>query len=183
MDSIHTYCDLHELLTNKRFHSLIHVDKFQEFCKFIQDNRGWHIKRRYAQNPNNIDAHMYIFRGTGSKYLSQVADQFITFQLKKENNPVISTKLIQQTKSLAYLGKASFAISLLLLISYYEAYLSSTSYSLNAHMTEDLEISSLLFMMQNSNNQHLHNMVSSMFKHDIMLSYQPTHTNFKNRQS
>ena len=143
MDSIHT-CDLHELLTNERFHSLIHVDKFQEFCKFIQDNRGLHIKRRYVQNPNNIDVHMYIFRGTGSKYLSQVADQYITFQPKKENNPlplwypVISTKLIQQTKSLVYLGKASFAICLLLLISYYEAYLSSTAYSLNAHMTEYL---------------------------------------------
>ena len=93
-----------------------------------------------------------------------MADQYITFQPKKEHNPlpswypVVSTKLIQQTKSLVYLGKASFAICLLLLISYYEAYLSSTAYSLNPHMTECLEISTLLFMMQNSKNQYLHNM-------------------------
>ena len=59
MDSIHTCCDLHVLLMNKYFHSLIHVDKFQEFCKFIQDNnKGLRIKRIYVQNPNNIDAYM-----------------------------------------------------------------------------------------------------------------------------
>lgn len=48
-----------------------------------------------------------------------------------------------------------------LLISYYETYLTSSSYSLLAHMTEPFEISTLLFMMLNSKNQQLHKMIGS----------------------
>ena len=153
-------CDLHRLLTYSNFGSILAIDKFVEFCHFTQTKSVRRLTRNYIQNPNNLDGHIYLFSGTGTRYLSSVAGQYITFQPIKENNPlpkwypVVSTKLIPQTKSLIFLGKASYSLTLLLLISYYENYLSSSAYTLNAHMTEPLEISLLLYMILSTSNSN-----------------------------
>lgn len=123
-------CKLYRVLDSPNFSKSLKPNKFEEFCKFIQESCHRRSKNVVEyENPNNINVHIYLFAGAGTRYLSGVAGEFLTFQPQKQLMqsikwyPVLATKLIPQTKSLSFLGKTKLAIGLLLLISYHQTYL------------------------------------------------------------
>ena len=160
-------CKLHRLLDSKNISCQIKNDKFEDFCKFIQ--QSW-IKRSKTtiqyENPNDMTIYVYLFAGAGTRYLSGLAGQFITFQPRKSIKqaikwyPVLATKEMPETKSLSFLGKTKLPISLLLLLSYEKNYLCHhIHYNIVFHMTIPIQMQCLLFMLSISPDADLHAMI------------------------
>ena len=160
-------CKLHRLLDSKSLSNRIKKDQFEEFCKFVQ--QSW-IKRSRTtieyENPNDMDIFIYLFTGAGTRYLSGLAGQFITFQPGKSIKqaikwyPVLASKVIPETKSLSYIGQTKLPIALLLLLNYERNYLCDhIHYNLHLHMTVPLQIQCLLFMLSISPDIQLHTII------------------------
>ena len=128
-------CKLHRVLDSHDFSSSIKNEKFQEFSTFIQ--QSWYKRSKTItehENPNDMQVNVYMFAGAGTRYLSGLAGQFLTFQPRKQLKqaikwyPIITTKKIPETKSLSYLGRSKLSIALLLFVSYEKNYLSERIY-------------------------------------------------------
>ena len=160
-------CKLHRILDSKTLSNSIKEKKFEEFSKFIQ--QSWCKRSRTTieyENPNDLDIYVYLFAGAGTRYLSGLAGQFITFQPGKNIkqaikwNPVLATKLIPETKSLSYLGQTKLPIAILLLLNYERNYLCNhIHFNLHLHMTVPLQIQCLLFMLSITIDVELHRMI------------------------
>ena len=160
-------CKLHRVLDSHNFSSSIKDEKFEEFCTFIQ--QSWYKRSKNVvqyENPNDMQVNIYMFAGAGTRYLSGMAGQFLTFQPQKQIKqaikwyPVITTKKIPETKSLSYLGTSKLSIALLLIISYKKNYLCEcVHFQLYFHMTIPLQLQCLLYMLSISPDKQLHNMI------------------------
>ena len=113
-----------------------------------------------------MQIYIYLFAGAGTRYLSGLAGQFITFQPGKNIKqaikwyPVLATKIIPETKSLSYLGQTKLPIGLLLLMTYKKNYLCNRiHFNLQFHMTVPLQIQCLLFILSISPDTELHYMI------------------------
>ena len=71
-------CQLHSFLDGDSFPKTLKYDEFETFAMFIQ-SRNNRNKAYIKENPNNMEAYIYLFSGTGTRYLSTVAGQYITF--------------------------------------------------------------------------------------------------------
>ena len=138
----------------------------KEFCKFIQ--QSWYKRAKLSiecENPNDVEIYIYLFAGAGTRYLSGLAGQFLTFQPGKIKQsvkwyPVLTTKTIPETKSLSFLGKTKLPIGLLLLVSYENTYLyDQIQFNIQFHMTVPLQIQCLLFILSISPDNNLHRMI------------------------
>ena len=130
-----------------------------------QKNHSRNKEVRINENPNNIEVYIYLFAGTGTRYLSTVAGEYFGFASQKTLLPllkwyaIVATNLTHQTKSLCLLGK-TLPVGLLILLTYYENYLKQHHhYSIYAHMTLTLETQTLLFMLLNSFDLNLQHMI------------------------
>ena len=160
-------CKLHRLLDSKNESSHIKKEKFEEFCKFIQES--W-IKRKTTiqyDNPNDINIFLYLFAGAGTHYLSGMAGQYITFQPGKnikqaiKRYPVLTTKQMPETKSLSFIGETTLPNGLLLLLSYEKSYLNHhIHYNIQFHMIVPIQIQCLLFILSTSFDTDLLTMIT-----------------------
>ena len=151
-------CKLHRLLDSAEFPTLLKNYTVENFCIFLQETV--HKRTKYSilfDNPNDVEIYFYLFAGSGTRYLSTVAGEFVTFTPEKailsilKWYPVIATKQTHQTKSLTFVGKTNLATGLLLLISYYENYLKQQEqFQMYFHMTIQLQVQTLLFVINHS---------------------------------
>ena len=112
-----------------------------------------------------MDVYVYLFGGVGTRYLTTVLGEFITFIPETKSSktkwfPVIGIKKTTQTKSLTILGSAKLPIALLLLLSYYENNLKKhfepIVFDLISHMSTGTLTPCLLFLLQQTNDITLH---------------------------
>lgn len=79
-------CKLHRVLDSHNFSLSIKEDKFEDFCKFIQ--QSWCKRSKEIvefENPNDIEVNVYMFAGARTRYLSGIAGEFLTFQPQKHS--------------------------------------------------------------------------------------------------
>lgn len=153
-------CKLHKLLDSSQFPNLLDYQKLEGFSVFIEDTVSRRLKAILpTENPNDIEVYFYLFVGSGTRYLSTVAGEFLTISPNKSLlsmlkwYPVISTKLTHQTKSLSFLGKTTLPIAILLLLTYHDNYLKQhQQFELNFHMTMQLQTQCLLYMLLTTQN-------------------------------
>ena len=159
-------CKLHRFLDSDNFTSYLNNEKFQDFCIFLQTS--CHKRNRSLlplENPNDMEVYIYLFGGVGTRYLTTVLGEFITFIPETKSSkmkwfPVIGVKKTSQTKSLTILGSAKLPIASLLLLSYYENNLKKhfepINFDLASHMSTSTLIPCLLFLLQQTNDITLH---------------------------
>ena len=163
-------CKLHKFLDTEDFTTILDNERFKDFCSFLQTSSN---KRNRSllplENPNDKEVYIYLFGGVGTRYLTTVLGEFITFisnvkSTKTKWFPVIGVKKTVQTKSLTILGSAKLPIALLLLLSYYECNLKhnydcNNLFELSTHMSITSLIPSLLYMLEQTNDAQLQNLL------------------------
>lgn len=151
-------CTLHKFTDSDQFPVRLKEEKTTEFCEFIQNTIHMRAKcPNLLENPNDINVFVYLFGGQGTRYLTTVCGEFVTFIPEKfvlanmKWFPVIATKHTHQTKSLTLIGKTKLSLALLLLMNYYERYMKEhRHFVLHYHMTIPKEAQCLLFMLLNT---------------------------------
>ena len=162
-------CKLHRFMDLPEFTSKLNNDKFQDFCAYLQMSCQ---KRNRSllplKNPNEKEVFIYLFGGVGTRYLTTVLGEFITFVPETKSNktrwfPVVGIKKTSQTKSLTILGSGTLPIALLLLLSYHEnnikKHLECSTFDLITHMSANKLIPCLLFLLRQTNNTTLQNIL------------------------
>lgn len=161
-------CRLHRLLDSDNLTQKLDKDKFTNFCEFIQNSCHKRSKTLLTyENPNDKEVYIYLFGGSGTRYLTTVLGEYIAFTPQKallgdiKWYPVIGTRLTSQTKYLTILGNTKLPTALLLILSYYENHLKQhIHYNLISHMTIPNQIQCLLFILQITNDDNLQKLIA-----------------------
>ena len=161
-----TCCKLHRFLDSENFLSFLDNERYKDFCSFLQASSNKKNRSLVPmENPNDKEVYIYLFGGVGTRYLTTVLGEFITFIPHIKTNktkwfPVIGIKQTVQTKSLTILGSGKLPIALLLLLSYYENNLKFNHdcdqvCELTSHMSISSLIPCLLYMLEHTNDLSL----------------------------
>lgn len=156
-------CNLHKFMDDDLIGEKISLYGFGLFVLHIYSQMDPLFESTNLHNPNEMEGYIYISKGLTTKYLNTVCQIYVTFNFLSNTctpdqpqwMPVLSLKPVQTTKSLIFIAKVPFSLSVMHLISYYEMYLSNKTYSLVMYMSYYQAITTLLFIMYTTSDASL----------------------------